>query len=288
MMTDDEKALASQRAYIPEHLCEYVKAVSRLEPFLLGEYLFYLGRGRMVFVGYALDRVDDQDRLTHSVQYAIERFLPQEVALIAPVIPAAFIQEACSEPDQYSQIDLQAAPGLPINPSKKIRNQVRRAAKDLQVEVERGIHRDHRLLVEAFLRNHDLEAGNREIFKRLPDYVKNPSAWVISARNSKGKLAGFDIVDFGARDFAFYMFNFRSTRFYTPGVSDILFWQFAAQAQAAGKNHINMGLGINPGVTFFKHKWGAQAVLPYQTCRFYPAGKPDVGDIYGELMGKLF
>lgn len=288
MMTDNEKALISQRAYIPEHLCEYVKSVSRLEPFILGEYLYYLGRGRMVFVGYALDRVDDQDRLSQALQGVIERFSPQEVVLIAPAIPNVFIQEECGEPDHYYQLDLRGVPDLPVNPGKKVRNQVRRAARDLQVDTERNIHREHRLLVDEFLRNHAVEAGTREIFKRLPNYIKNPTVWVINAWNSRGKLVGFDVVDFGAQDYAFYMFNFRSTRFYIPGVSDFLFWHFAEQAQAAGKRFINMGLGIKPGVAFFKHKWGAQAVLPYQTCRFYPAGKPEVGDLYGELMGKLF
>jgi hypothetical protein len=35
------------------------------------------------------------------------------------------------------------------------------------------------------------------------------------------------------------------------------------RAQAEGKRYVNLGLGVNAGITFFKTKWGAAPFLKY-------------------------
>ena len=40
------------------------------------------------------------------------------------------------------------------------------------------------------------------------------------------------------------------------------------EASAQGKRFMNMGLGIDPGVTFFKTKWGGRPFLPYIGCEY--------------------
>jgi hypothetical protein len=41
-------------------------------------------------------------------------------------------------------------------------------------------------------------------------------------------------------------------------------------AREEKKEKINLGLGINQGVTFFKKKWGGKASLPYAFCLYSP------------------
>ena len=69
------------------------------------------------------------------------------------------------------------------------------------------------------------------------------------------------------------MFNFSSGANYVPGASDLLLFEVIQQAEAEGKKYINLGLGINPGVTFFKEKWGGVAFLPYASCLYHPTRK---------------
>jgi hypothetical protein len=45
------------------------------------------------------------------------------------------------------------------------------------------------------------------------------------------------------------------------------------QAIAEGKKYINLGLGINQGVSFFKEKWGGAVFLPHAFCLYHPPQK---------------
>jgi len=53
------------------------------------------------------------------------------------------------------------------------------------------------------------------------------------------------------------MFNFTSDALYVPGVSDLLLFEVIKQSKIEGRKYMNLGLGINPGVTFFKRNGGA-------------------------------
>jgi hypothetical protein len=88
----------------------------------------------------------------------------------------------------------------------------------------------------------------------------------LDARNARGELVAFDVADFGARAFAFYMFNFRSRQHNLPGASDLLLAHLIARAQAEGKRYVNLGLGIDTGIAFFKRKWGAVPFLKHCAC----------------------
>ena len=47
-----------------------------------------------------------------------------------------------------------------------------------------------------------------------------------------------------------------------PGTADALLAALAAEAETRGHGLLNLGLGIHPGVAFFKKKWGASLFLP--------------------------
>jgi hypothetical protein len=79
------------------------------------------------------------------------------------------------------------------------------------------------------------------------------------------------------------MFNFSSDTRYVPGVSDLLLSEVIQQAKTEGKKYINLGLGINSGVTFFKEKWGGSAFLPYAFCLFRPSKKESLETLLQKL-----
>jgi hypothetical protein len=107
------------------------------------------------------------------------------------------------------------------------------------------------------------DSATKFIFQRLPEYAKCDNTAVYEARNEHGDLLAFDIAEFGARDYAFYMFNIRSRKHNIPGTSDLLLAHIIDRAQVEDKHYINLGLGINDGIAFFKKKWGATPFLKY-------------------------
>ena len=88
------------------------------------------------------------------------------------------------------------------------------------------------------------------------------SARLIEARKG-AQVAAFTITDMGSADYAFYMFNFRSTKHLIPGASDLLFNEMVNMSQSEGKKAINLGLGIHPGIRRFKEKWGGVPFLTH-------------------------
>jgi hypothetical protein len=127
-------------------------------------------------------------------------------------------------------------------------------------------HRKNRAIIyEAkFISEKRLEERMSLILSRLNHYGETGSyVTVLSARNRKGRLLAFDLVDTFSSAYAFYMFNVRARKHYVPGTSDVLFEEMVELARSEGKRFMNLGLGINRGVSFFKEKWGWRPFLPY-------------------------
>jgi hypothetical protein len=64
------------------------------------------------------------------------------------------------------------------------------------------------------------------------------------------------------------MFHFRAKDRAVPGASDLLLRDAIREAERQGKRFMNLGLGMNRGVAFFKEKWGATPFLTYATCTY--------------------
>ncbi len=259
MITDAEQAYIAEHAYVPEHLPHYVTAISRTEPFLLGEYVAHLAERNLVFVGYPLTGDFEAGNMLNGLEQARERFEASHVSLLSP--PLLHPPPGCSPSaaDQYFRLDLSN-----LHLSKKTRNMLARARREVTIEMG-TFGREHQRLVDEFLRAHRLDAEERFIFRRVGEYARCKSALVFEARTPKGNLAAFDIAEFGAREYAFYMFNFRARKYRIPGVSDLLLAHIIEHAQAEGKRFVNLGLGIDAGVAFFKKKWGAAPFLEHVT-----------------------
>lgn len=255
MLSSRELNLVYQRAYIPEHLPDYVKAISGTKSYLHCDYLCYFRKKRLIFVGYPL--VSQQGNIEHAFDSACERFHPDRVSIIAPQIwlPDANYERPTQDTYYKLPLPLKAlVPGLSY--------MVRRASREVCI-TEGTFGREHRTLIRAFILGHQLAPEYESVFERIPNYLKNaPTARLLEARK-QNSLVAFTIMDLGSAHYAFYLFSFRSEKEVVPGVSDLLFWQMTNLAQSQGKANINLGLGIHPGIRRFKEKWGGKPFLPY-------------------------
>lgn len=255
MLTSEECDLVYDHAYLPEHLPDYVRSVTGGEPYLEGGHLCFLREKHLTFIGYALGSgaLDTPE----AYESACRRFKPATVALIASEIPLP--AEACETrgTDHYYRLDLPA-----VSPPPEVAYMVRRADRELKVGTG-TFGREHRKLVKAFLSQHDFASEQKHIYKRIPQYLNSSgTASLIEARKGH-TLVAFNILDTGARGYAFYMFSFRSYRQPVPGASDLIFSEMIRRAQSEGKKALNLGLAINPGIQRFKEKWGGKVFLPY-------------------------
>ena len=280
MITASQLDYIEEYAHVPEHIPHYVTAISQTEPFLFGDYLAYAKVGRLIFVGYPFKETFEEKRMRSALEKAIKRFKPESVSLIAPSIPPSLNDRTHPPSDHYYRLDLSA-----LSISQKLRNMLCRAGKELSVKKSRDFGKEHQKLIEAFLKTHPVDEATRSIFEKIVDYLSSATtSWVFDARNNKGELVAFDIAEFKPKNYAIYMFNFSSDVLYVPGASDLLLYEVIRQAETENKKFVNLGLGINPGVTFFKKKWGGVAFLPHTFCLYHPPGKENLERLLHRLM----
>ena len=279
MITEEQQAWINARAYLPEHIVSYVTAISRSEPFLLEDFLIFVKKNHLVFIGYPLKETFRENEMEKFLDKAIRRFKPETVSLMAPSVPASYQHSSPSSPDHYFRLDVSS-----LVVPQKTRNMIRRAMRGLRVQRAGALRTDHLQLIEEFLKVHPLDEAARSIYQGIPDYVSSVStACVLEARNEAGELAAFDIAEFGAADYAMYMFNVSLPSRSIPGASDLLFSEILNHARTERKRYVNMGLGIHPGVSFFKTKWGGVPFLPYRFCLFSPSASRGIDDLYQKL-----
>jgi hypothetical protein len=263
-----------QEGYVPEHLPDYVEAISGAESHLLENHICYVRKNHLLFVGYSLGAPKQDSARAYAA--ACNRFQPATAAIIAPQlweIGDSFEEQPA---DSYYRLDLP-----PGDRSPGVAYMVRRAAKDLVVDGGK-FGREHKKLIKGFVSGHPLSDRQKYIFKHIHHYLKRSQTARLLEVREKGRLAAFTIADLGSADFAYYLFNFRSTRVPVPGASDLLFSEMVNLAQAEGKKTINLGLGINKGIRRFKEKWGAVPFLPCASALVH-RGPLDLGRLAQKL-----
>jgi hypothetical protein len=210
---------------------------------------------------------------------AIRRFNPKEIALTAPSISSSVIGKTCSASDYYYRLNLSS-----LSVSQKTRNMIRRAMRGLRVQRVKSFGEDHRQMMHHFLSSHPVDEATQWIYKQVPEYVSSvPTAWIFEARNQGEELVAFDVADFGSKYYAMYMFNFSLRDRPGPGASDLLLSEILNHARTEQKKYVNLGLGINSGVTFFKTKWGGIPYLPYSFCRYSPSSQRGIEELLRKL-----
>ena len=275
----------SAGALVPEQLVHYVRAVTGRAPVLCGNHIAYIHERHAVLVAYpgmgatscedggtlcwdwtacAPEKERRPANAVPSLAAALKilRRRCSEVTVLAPFRPAEAPRNATASHDCYWQT------GLPPRESGgKLRNTLHRAARDVQV-TEDAWSSEHDALVRRYLDARPLRAGSRSIYASLPSYAalagdatQGPKVCLLSARSGDGRLAGFTLGDLSGLHTAFYMFAFRHDNA-PPGTADLLLSHLMDRAAGLGLERMNLGLGINNGISFFKKKWGAAPLAP--------------------------
>ena len=90
----------------------------------------------------------------------------------------------------------------------------------------------------------------------------HPDVQLWAARHREdNSLQAFAVGDYASLTTAFYMFAFRRQGA-VPGCADALLAGLVSEAEARGHMRFCLGLGIDPGIRFFKRKWHARPALP--------------------------
>jgi hypothetical protein len=266
-------------AYVPEHLVDYVTAVSGVEPFLFQHYLCYKRDETLIFIGYPLNLPFDRKQMESSLEAATKALKPRVVALLAPIVELSHVRPIQGSADAYYRLNLDG-----FQAPSNAQNMVRRASRELSVEAGKEWSKEHGALVGEFLASHEVSEETKRIFSWVPAYMaSSKTALLLSARNQEGELIALDVADYGSKDYAFYMFNFASREHYVPGASDLLLHHLITHARERGKKFVNLGLAINGGITFFKQKWGGVPFLNYELVLYET---PRAG-IIEALLGRL-
>jgi hypothetical protein len=283
MLTPEEEAHVLSKAYVPEHIVNLMVPISKGEPILKEDHLGFVKDNWLIFVGYPLDGNFSLERCERILKQAVETFRPEYLWFIGPEIPASLL-DACKEreTDQYYRLDLDQTK---LKPS--LQRMAEKAFKEITVERSHSISKEHEALIDELLKREKLPPRVKELYRAMSDYVTHSSsACVLNARNKKGKLCAFFIVELGAKNFSTYVLGSHSKKHYVPHASDLLFLEMIKLTLEHGKNTINLGLGVNEGIRRFKEKWGGIPFLDYEFCeRYY--GYTRTVSLIKSLEGKL-
>jgi hypothetical protein len=275
MLSSDEQNRIYQQAYVPEHLPGYVPAISGAEPYLFQDYLCYFHRSHLLLVGYPL--ADNPAEISQVYPAACERFNPDTIALVAGQELALPEVDHTLPADRYYRLEL---PLKSLSPD--VAYMVRRAERELKVKIGQ-FGREHKKIIKNFISRQDLSDEQVHIFKHVKNYLKHSkTAHLLEARKAD-RLVAFSIVDMGSARYAFYQFNFRSAGIGVPGASDLLFNEMVRLAQSEGKEAINLGLSVHPGIRRFKEKWGGVPFLEHHSVFIQRSRAPDIGKLSRKL-----
>jgi hypothetical protein len=258
MIGPDRLDRVSADAVVPEQVIPYVRSVAESQPLMFGTCVGYESGGHLVLIGYPLHDPRDGEAMFQAVELALNIPGLLKITVIGPSRPSQAPERIRSSQDGYFVLP------VPIPPPKaKLKNLLRRADRELTIEQGRAFDKDHRKLVDLYLSERALTSGTRRIFQQISGYLQaSPGSLMVSARTAGGQLAAFAVGEYASLHTAFFMFCFRDPSLAPPGSADLVFSVLLEEAARRGQTRINLGLGVNEGIRFFKGKWGAQFFLP--------------------------
>jgi hypothetical protein len=263
MISSDEEEYILTRAYVPEHIVSLMALISKGDPFLIEDHLGFVKDNWLILVGYPLEQTFSAERTEKIIHQSLETFRPEILWFIGPEIPASLLN-TCEEreTDQYYRLDLEKA-----KVKASLQRVVDKASQELMTERGHSISKEHEALIAELLKREKLPPRVRELYRAMPDYVSNSStACVLNARDKKGKLSAFYVIELAAKHFSTYVLGTHSKKHYVPHASDLLFLEMIKLSREHMKSTIDLGLGVNQGIRRFKEKWGGVPFLPYEFC----------------------
>jgi hypothetical protein len=261
MISLRDEQYVREKAYVPEHIVPLMTGLSHAEPFLREDHLLFVAEDWMIFIGYPLGGEFREKIFTRLLEKGQEEFHPATTWFIAPRIPENLRDRLRRrEADDYYRLDL---PLLRVK--RSLEREVEKASRSLQVEKNRAWSREHAALTREFLEKENLNPRVRELYLRMDRVLAHSeTSLALSARDSKGLLAAFFVLELGAQKFATYVVGCYSQNPYVPHASDLLFHEMISLAREEGKEFIHLGLGVNEGIRRFKRKWGGVPFLRYE------------------------
>ncbi len=269
MIGPDRLTRVTAKAVVPEQVIPYGLAVGDGWLQWFGACIGYRTGDHVALVGYPLHDPLDDLAAADAVGRVIDTPGVLKISFFGPARPPQTPPQVRSSEDGYYGLTLPAPPA-----DQKLRNLLRRASREVTIDVGRTLEPDHRSMVKNYLDELPLSPGTRQIYSRIPRYLENsPGSLVFSARlKDRQALAAFAIGEFSSFSCAFFMFCFRDPAVAPPGSADLVLSALIGEAQARGHSRVNLGLGIHPGILFFKKKWGAGLFLPYVEVTWEPGG----------------
>jgi hypothetical protein len=283
MITAEQESFISEKAYVPEHIVSLMAGISKGDSFLIEDYLGVAKDNWLILVGYPLDGNFSRERCERILKQSLESFRPEYLWFIGPEIPDSLLESGRErDTDHYYRLDLE---NIEVKPS--LQRIADKASKELVVERDHSVSKEHEVLITELLKREKLPPRLKELYRAMPYYVaRSPSTCVLNARDQKGRLAAFFVVELGARNFSTYVLGSYSKKNYVSHASDLLFLEMITLTKEHGKNTINLGLGVNEGIRRFKEKWGGVPFLKYEFCETY-YGTTRTISLIKSLEGKL-
>lgn len=261
MISSEQEEYILHHAYIPEHLISLMVGLSGGEPFYEENFVFFVKKEQLIFIGYPLPEIHASKDFTSVLRHCLKKFRPQVTWFIAPEIPPSIRAEVFERESDFYYILKISSAAFP----KKLLRAAEKAGQQLNVEKSRQFSLEHILISEEYLGRDTLPPRIKELFARLPNYIKHsPSCLILSARNKQGKLSAYYVLELAGKKFITYVLGGYSRENYVPHASDLLFYEMYRLANELQKEYIHLGLGVNEGIRRFKMKWGGHPYLPYE------------------------
>ncbi len=266
LMDAQERKSIVERATVPEHGLSLMQSVSGGEPVLAEDFLCFVRNDWIVVVGYPLSyEGPGREFSAESLGRILERFNPGFASVMGPRIPDA-VPGACRErrQDAYYTVSLEG-----FEPGGAARRAARRAAKEARVERARIMGEEHRRLTLEFICRASLPHRAQDLLWKMPRFVAGSGdSLVLNARDARGTLLAFWVVDLEPGPFSTYVIGCHSRRPYVPGASDLLCNELIEVSRERGKRFVHLGLGLSPGLRRFKEKWGGVPGPDYEEAEF--------------------
>lgn len=239
---------------------------------MMGDFLFFVGNDWLIMVGFPL-RESSSAELESRLEEAQRKFRPARLWFVGPELPD-FLKELCleQEEDKYFRLDLTAPGAAAWAPPGKLERLVAKARERFIVKWRNKFDSPHRKLTQELLDRADPGARIRELYRRIPSYLEETqSASLLSAWDSKGRLAAYGLLELAPPHFSVYVAGASSRESWAAHASDLLLWEMARISMQENKQFMHLGLGVNPGISRFKRKWGGVPWMAYRVCGW---GKP--------------
>ncbi len=261
MISEFEKQLILEQAYVPEHSVELMQILSEKDPGLIEGFFFLHKRDHIILVGYPVGRAFRLVELENVITKLINEFNPVSISLISPELPKNTLLHNL-EKDEYYTLQL-------VNHTTRARlvRLVQKARETAYFELDQRFTPQHEALVQEFMRRVTLPPRIKALYLRTGEFLaKSKDGYVLNAWDQKKRLIAFLVVDTAPKEFSIYVLGCYSKINYVPWASDMLFFHMIELSKAHGKNYIHLGLGVNDGIRQFKKKWGGVPELTYHSC----------------------